>query len=367
MISRHLRPAHYIPDEASAPGEALRDRLNQLGMSQADLAARSNLSTKHINQIVQGIAPITHETALILERVTGIPAHIWNALEAAYRDAEARARHRKPSVEDQVWLKSLPVGELRRRGLISPATNAADVRDEVLLFFGVADRSAWERLWLEPDASFRLSNAFQSHPGAVAAWLRAAEIIARSRKCEPFDPKAFRELLHKARSLTREPAFSLELVRLCAKVGVALVFVKEFVGSRTSGAARWLAPDKAMIILSDRHKREDSFWFSFFHEGGHLLMHPKRETFLRDRDKRQRERVEAEADRFAQDLLIPRAWAQRLASLRTPEQVEAFASETGIAPGIVVGRLHNDGLWGWNRGRDLIRAVRIVENESGAA
>jgi len=65
-MSDHPRPIPYLPDEASAPGEALRDRLKELEMSQADLAARSNLSTKHVNQIVQGVAPITHETALIL-------------------------------------------------------------------------------------------------------------------------------------------------------------------------------------------------------------------------------------------------------------------------------------------------------------
>ena len=41
-------------------------------MTQADLAARSGLSLKHVNQIAQGIAPITHETALLLEKVTGV-------------------------------------------------------------------------------------------------------------------------------------------------------------------------------------------------------------------------------------------------------------------------------------------------------
>jgi HTH-type transcriptional regulator / antitoxin HigA len=367
VISDQPRPAPYIPDEPSAPGEALRDRLKELAMSQADLAARSNLSTKHVNQIVQGVAPITHETALILERVTGTPARVWNALEAAYRDTQARDREKsRPARADQAWLKSLPIRELRERGLISTAGKTADVRQEMLAFFGVADRAAWERLWLEPDASFRRSRVFQSHPGAVATWLRAGEFLAISRKCEPFDSKAFRELLHDARRFTRDPASSLELVQTCAHVGVALVFVKEFVGSRTSGAARWLTPDKAMIVLSDRHKREDSFWFSFFHEGGHLLMHSKRETFIRDRDKQQGDRVEAEADRFAQDLLIPRSHAHRLPSLGTPTQVVAFAEEIGISPGIVVGRLHNDELWRWNQGRDLIRTVRIVEHEQSS-
>src|ERR1700687_4279405 len=87
-------------------------------MSQTDLAARSNLSTKHINQIIQGVAPITHDTALALERVTGTPSRIWNALEAGYRDRLVRAEARRLAPADEAWLRTLPLAELQRRGLI---------------------------------------------------------------------------------------------------------------------------------------------------------------------------------------------------------------------------------------------------------
>ena len=73
----------FQPDYVVAPGETLRARLDEIGLSQSDLAVRSGLSAKHVNQIVKGIAPITYETAMMLELVTGTPAGVWNKLEVS--------------------------------------------------------------------------------------------------------------------------------------------------------------------------------------------------------------------------------------------------------------------------------------------
>ena len=64
----------YAPDHATPPGETLRQVLEDLHLTQLDLAHRTGLSTKHVNQVIQGSAPLTQETALSLERVTGVPA-----------------------------------------------------------------------------------------------------------------------------------------------------------------------------------------------------------------------------------------------------------------------------------------------------
>ena len=328
-------------------------------MSQASLAARSNLSTKHINQVIQGIAPLTHDTALILERVTGTPARVWNALEAAYRDSLARNLQRSPTPADEEWLQQVPVAELVSRGYRLKGRSASETLQNVLSFFGVADRTAWERIWLKPSASFRRSQVFRRTPGATAAWLRLGELEGHQRNCQPFDPKVFRKALSAARTLTRNDDFSDELIAKCAEAGVALVFVTEIPGCRASGAARWLTPTKALVQLSDRHKREDSFWFSLFHEGGHLLLHSKRELFVDDGSPDD-DVLESEANGFAADFLIPAEKSDRLRSLRTIDEITRFADELGIAPGIVVGRLHNDGKLDWSKGNQLIRKVRIV-------
>ncbi len=116
-----------------------------------------------------------------------------------------------------------------------------------------------------------------------------------------------------------------------------------------------------MIALSDRYKKDDRFWFSFFHEAAHILLHPKKETFVDDGTDD--DMLEDEANSFAENLLVPPDRAPQLAGLATDSDVEDFAREIGIAPGIVVGRLQHDGKWGWNRGHKLKRGLRIVDTD----
>jgi HTH-type transcriptional regulator/antitoxin HigA len=348
----------FRPDYAIAPGETLRDRLTEMNLSQAELAARAGMSTKHVNQIMQGNAPITLETAVALERITGVPASFWNRREADYREALLRSKTRELSAEDEKWLASLPLKELQKRHRLPQERDPGRLFDAVLSFFGVADREAWERIWRGPVAAFRRSQAYASHPGAVISWLRIAELDAQERKVGPYSASAFRNALREIRALTNggDPN---ELVALCAEAGVAVVFVPEVPRCRISGAAWWATANRAVIALSDRYKKDDYFWFTFFHESAHILLHSKKETFVDDGSDD--DLLEDEANRFAADLLIPRDQASRLPTLSTEADVTAFAAELGIAPGIVVGRLQHDGLWGWNRGHPLKRTLHIVE------
>jgi HTH-type transcriptional regulator/antitoxin HigA len=92
-----------------------------------------------------------------------------------------------------------------------------------------------------------------------------------------------------------------------------------------------------------------------------VLLHSRRETFIDDGGGDHGD-AEEEANAFAERLLIPEDAAKRLPTLRTDRDVEAFANELGIAPGIVVGRLHNDRHWTGAAGTDYGRRLSIIEN-----
>ena len=137
-----------------------------------------------------------------------------------------------------------------------------------------------------------------------------------------------------------------QLPALCAQAGVAVAIVAELPRTRVCGATRWLSPTKALVQLSLRYKTDDQFWFTFFHEAGHIVLHGKRSTFV-DEDAAVDDRQEHEANAFARDQLIDPVDYERLRALRrrgyySAEMIERFAKETGIAPGIVVGRLQHD-------------------------
>ena len=335
----------FEPDYAVAPGETLSETLGSLGMSQRDLAVRTGLSTKTINEIVKGKAPITPDTSVLLERVTGVPSRMWNNLEANFREQLAKIADRQRLEEDLDWLKSIPTNELIKLGAVEKQRDKVSLLHATLSFFAVASSASWRELWMKPEASFRKSATFEAQPGAVATWLRLGELKAQEVETAPYDRVEFKEALDEIRELTTKgpEVFEPEMKKLAASAGVAVVFVREIKKCPTSGVARWLKAEKALIQLSLRHKSDDHFWFSFFHEAGHILNDSKKEVYIDDGDDDEEEREE-KANRFAANFLIPPSDASQLPCLKSKAAVERFADLIGIAPGIVVGRLQKDGL-----------------------
>jgi HTH-type transcriptional regulator/antitoxin HigA len=176
----------FEPDYVSPPGATLRDRLAELNLSQTDLAARAGFSTKHVNQMMRGLAPITPETSMALERITGMPARFWNQRESDYRESLLRAQARSLTAADEEWLNSLPIKELQKRKKLPTKVDKGRLFDAALKFFGVANVEAYQRVWRGPVASFRRSQAFSSQPGAVVSWLRIGQVDAQSAEVEEF-------------------------------------------------------------------------------------------------------------------------------------------------------------------------------------
>ena len=347
----------YQPDYAVSPGATLKETLEIKGLSQADLALRTGLAEKTISQIINGIAPITYETAEKLELVLGTPSAVLDAREHSYREALVRLAETGRLAEEVEWLKEIPMKLLLERGQIRQDDDKRSLVRQALRFFGVSSVSAWRDVWERPCAQYRGALAQKNHPGHVAAWLRLGELAAESLPCEPYNAQRFREVLRELRSLTIGPvqAWCQEVVTRCAAAGVAVVFVKEIVGAGVSGVARWLTKDKALIQLSLKYETDDQLFFSFFHEAGHILLHGKRKVFVEDG---QGETVEErEADSFAADILIPDDQTRALFYLKTKSAIIGFAKMLNIAPGIVVGRMQHDDVIPPSYCNDLKRKV----------
>ncbi len=336
----------YIPDYVSPPGDTLLETIEDLGMSQAELARRTGRPLKTINEIIKGKTAITPETALQLELVLGIPASFWNNREQQYREALARQAEQQQLPEWIPWLQEIPLKALIRRKLVPACKDKAQQVLEALKFFGVASPGAWCELYKQEAVAFRQATSSNIDEGAVAAWLREGELKAREIDCAPYDAHTFRAALADIKKLTVDLPADLQtrLTEMCSQAGVALILVEELPRTGICGATRWLSPSKALIQLSLRYKRDDSFWFTLYHEAGHVLLHGKRDVFLESAapigDK------EDQASRFAENHLIPlREWEDFIATghYRSHADILAFAQAVDIGPGIVVGRLQFEG------------------------
>lgn len=344
----------FKPDYVVPPGETLRETLDAKGLSQADLAERTGMAPKTVNQIINGIAPISFETAEKLELVTGVSASFWNRMELDYREGLSRREELARLASDAEWLEEIPVNVLVKRGFVEKASDKATMVHSVLKFFGVSSVESWRRTWANPCAQYRGNAVQERHPGAISAWLRMGEIKAEEIEAQPFDPQEFQRVLNQARALTMKPLaeWTTELSALCATAGVQFVLVREIPNASISGAARWITKDRALIQLSLKYKTDDQVWFTFFHEAGHLLLHGKKPVFI-DEVMSEDTAEEREANEFARDKLIPREYTKSLPRLRLRKDIRRFAAEIGIAPGIVVGRLQREGILWHSAYRDL--------------
>ena len=90
--------------------------------------------------------------------------------------------------------------------------------------------------------------------------------------------------------------------------------------------------------MTVRGKYADKFWFSLFHEIGHIVLgHIYQLEGTSEKD-------EHEADAFAAEILIPeRDFAEFVRKHTEPGlgNIREFAQEQGLDPGIVVGRLQS--------------------------
>ncbi len=346
------------PDRPIAPGEYLRDELAARHMSQMDLARRMGRPVQVVNEIVNGKKILTQETALELERVLDTPASVWVNLEAKYQ--LARARHvESGNLESQAeWLDHFPVHEMERRGWIPAGSGPGEKVHSLLQFFGVASFSGWEEY--QQALGFRITGKAKLDIGALAAWVRRGELEGANFATADYDEGRFRQALDLARGLTTKAPESAwtELQEVCAAAGVAAVVVREFAKIGANGVARWLTPKKALIQLNLRYRWADIFWFTFFHEAAHVLMHETRRVFVEIEGNPRRDPQESEANRLAEELLIPSdAWEQFiLQSDFDANSIVAFAHEIGINAGIVVGRLQHLELISWRSNLNSIRA-----------
>ena len=333
----------FRPDYAVAPGATLLETIQSRGLSQAELAKRTGRPLKTINEIVKGKTAITPETALQLEHVLGVPASFWNKLERNYREALASIKETKTFESGAKWAKKFPVKELLKRKAISQSADDIGLVRATLRFFGVSSISAWKQIWTVPTTAYRRSPAFAHSPEATAAWLRLGEIQAQKLRLPTFSKSSFKRALSTIRDLMNVAPEDLKvrLIEECRKAGVALVFVPELPKTCVHGAVRWIG-DNPIIQLSCRYKVEDIFWFTFFHEAGHVLLHGKRDVFLED-DSRQSQK-EKQADTFARNHLIPEVqWREFVAGSDFFEaNIRAFADAVRIPAGIVVGRLQHE-------------------------
>jgi HTH-type transcriptional regulator/antitoxin HigA len=349
----------YRPDYTVPPGALIKEYIDALDISASELARRCGRSPKLITEIILGKAPLEPDTALQFERVLRLDASVWVNLEAAYRLYLARLDDDKQLIQHLSWIEDFPLQDLASRGFLKKPKDAADKVRQFIQFFGAGSVEACQDRFCQMTAvAYRHSPSFKSSKEALLTWLRLGEIRAEEIECKAYDRAVFMQSLTRIRSLTTRSIeeFLPELTHLCSEAGIAFVIVRPVGRIALSGISRWLSPRRALIQQTMRHLSNDHFWFTFFHEAAHLLLHSRKSVFVDGKGfGNASAKEEEEANEWAAHFLIPTQALTHFIrnSAFTERSVCEFAEEQGVHPGIVVGQLQHQEAIGYHQLNNL--------------
>lgn len=330
----------YQPKKAIHPGKTVARALEEMGKTQKWLAEHAGISEKQISEIINGNAPITPETALRFENALGGSARFWMNLDSNYRETLALLAAEEKAREEIHLLCLYPVAELVKLGFVEKIRDKIGQVRALWQFFGVSSLTLVPTT--EAVAYRRWSGGKKTNQHALAAWLRCGEIESGKTKRPPFDINKLKTKLPELRTLSADlsPDIANKIDKVLSECGVAFAAIPHFKGTYANGSCRWIG-DTPVIQLSLRGKKADTFFFTLFHELGHLLLHGKREAFVSVENATEGDEKEQAADTFAQEVLLPsERWSKFLDSKRFDRQsILGFAKSESIDPGIVVGRL----------------------------
>ncbi len=339
----------FQPDWFSKPGDTLLTLMEQRELSAENLAQQLGCSNSVVRGLISGTVAVDTSLAHALSKHVGGSLKFWETRQERYQSALSRAAAAVPGETAEKWIKRFPHADIAKNGWIKPSRNREELVRSYLAYFGVNNPAEWEDRYAGflKLTAFRTSPKFQSKVGSLSAWLRQGEIEAAQIPCRPWNAEGLKQQLSELRVLckAKNPAYYLPRVqKFCSGFGVAVVYVRAPSGCAASGATRFISPQKAMVILSFRYLSDDHFWFTFFHEIGHLLLHSSSLTFI-DGEDRIPDKIENEANEFAEQVLIPFSRRDELSDLSpTRENIIRFAYSIGVSAGIVVGQLQHRGI-----------------------
>lgn len=349
---------------AVAPGEYLEEWILEQGLSQQQVAGLLGCSRKQVNEIVNGRAPITGDTALRLERVVGIPADSWLRYEAAYRadltriaDQENLAAHiDRIDAKAQTYLRKLGATEATRR---TPGVLVSDF----LAFHRCGTWEAYEHLYETASTGDYALAALKESRAEIdrtllTTWLRAAELdeaFERGREYV-YDPDQLRGALPGLRERAASPDDTMlrDMADILAKVGVVFMMVEPPKRFPLFGTTRWIDRRVPVIQQTGRWGKDGFVIWTLFHEIGHILKDPRGEMHLEYSSEKQRNSAaEKTANAFAMDILFGEAGMKPFEGLTRGHDIAEAARGIGIAPGVAVHQMHRRRMLDYQFGNQL--------------
>lgn len=345
------------------PGYYVKEVIEDMEMTQSEFAKRLNTTDKTLSKLLNGEIPLSNELAKSLSQMLGTSIDVWLNLQKKYEEKCCQIAQAKAIDEEVEYLKNISYKYFANLHVVP---ECKDKREQVIhlrKYLQVSSLKVLAKQDLLVACKTSILNVELKHVINANAWIQTGINFAKKIECKPFNKQRLEEYLSEIRSMTIQSPrdFYPRLQTIFMECGIAFVALPYLSNSGVNGAVKWLNSNKVLLLLNDRNKYADTFWFSLFHEIKHILQQKMKAVYLSvkegsslalgSNDKFN----ESEADSFARNKLIPPNLYQKFICTGnySRQAIEEFAKDIGVHPCIVLGRLKHEEKLDWNVYSDL--------------
>ncbi|MCM1536453.1 MAG: HigA family addiction module antitoxin [Clostridium sp.] len=324
------------------PGYYIKEMVDESGLTQEDFAKRLDTTPKNLSLLIRGEQNLSIDIAMKLSRMMGTSINYWLNLQNAYNALVAEFGSEKELEEEREVFENLGYKYFKDNfGLPDLPRKKDEQIKQVREFLNVATLTVLTKR----DMAVNFRSSTKELPQANTIKANAMVQIAANKVLKIETPKfnktKFEKAIDYALTLTKNHAGFYPLIyRAFLEAGVVFVILPNLSGSKINGATKKIG-NKVMLMVNDRRLSADLFWFTLFHEIGHILNGDYGISFEKEMGEQ-----EAAADKYAEDTLIPKELYEEFIKNNKNfnlKLIKNFAERIDRDPGIVLGRLQNDG------------------------
>lgn len=330
----------YKDKIAFHPGYYIKELVENSELTQEDFAKRLDTTPKNLSLLIRGEQSLSIDIAMKLARLVGTTIDYWLNLQNAYNTLIAEFKSDEELMKEREIFDNLDYSYFRDNFNLPNLPRKKD--DQIFCvrnFLNVATLTSLAKR--DMAVNFRKSNTNLTVASTIKAnaMVQIAANIALKANAPKFNKKTFECAVEYALSLTKNHRDFYSLIKeRFYDAGVVLVILPNIPGSKTNGATKKIG-DNILLMVNDRRLYSDVFWFTLFHEIGHIMNGDYGISFESEEGE-----IEDIANKYAADTLIPpvQYCAFLRAGIFNAMTIRKFAESINRDPGIVLGRLQND-------------------------
>lgn len=314
-------------------GGYLKDYLEHYNISQVEFAERLDISTKHLNEILNKNIDISNELMVAISIITDIDINFIVKIENNKKIKQYLINTFGDNLKQ--YLKRFSINDLNKKGWITfkhiddEYQNAIDI----LKFLKVRNFEAMNNIL----NNILYKKKADSDETKLLLWITRCNEIANNQDVKEFKTENFNKIINFLKKESKNKFDYYKIQKEFNENGFYFVIEDALPGTKVRGCSK-VRKDKPTIYLTKLYNDKASIYFSLYHELGHLKhnYNKAKNKYILDSD----EDLEKMADDFAINMMIDNnSWNEIINSSNIIKTSKIISKEKNIPMCFIVRNL----------------------------